>query len=163
MQFLKDPKFDFMGRGKLVLAVSGVVVLLSIGALGFRSVTQGSPLNLGIEFTGGTELQLKFVDTPDVSAIRSTLSGAGLTSQVSRFQVSGDPDVADALSELNFFPLQAGRLSQPRGTDPARHPARAAPAQSRRRTAAQPARSGSLARRRGEPARCTRDRQSSLG
>jgi len=32
-------------------------------------------------------------------------TSAGLTSQVSRFQVSGDPDVADALSELNFFSL----------------------------------------------------------
>jgi hypothetical protein len=29
----------------------------------------------------------------------------GLTSRVSRFQVSADPDVADALSELNFFSL----------------------------------------------------------
>jgi hypothetical protein len=32
-------------------------------------------------------------------------TSAGLTSQVSQFQVSGDPDVADASSELNFFSL----------------------------------------------------------
>ncbi|MBW2542037.1 MAG: PQQ-dependent sugar dehydrogenase [Deltaproteobacteria bacterium] len=32
-------------------------------------------------------------------------TSAGLTSRVSRFQVSADPDVADASSELNFFSL----------------------------------------------------------
>jgi glucose/arabinose dehydrogenase len=32
-------------------------------------------------------------------------TSAGLTSRVSRFQVSGTPDVADASSELNFFSL----------------------------------------------------------
>jgi hypothetical protein len=32
-------------------------------------------------------------------------TSAGLTSQVSQFQVSGNPDVADASSELNFFSL----------------------------------------------------------
>jgi len=37
-------------------------------------------------------------------------TSAGLTSRVSRFQVSGDPNIADASSELNFF-----SLSQPFG------------------------------------------------
>ncbi len=71
-QFLKDPSFDFMSRGKLALGISAVVVLASIAILAVNG------LNLGIEFTGGTELQLKYRTTPDISGIRSALQSAGL-------------------------------------------------------------------------------------
>ena len=74
-QLLKNPQFDFMKRGQVLLSVSLVLVLASVGVLLVRG------LNLGIEFTGGTELQLKYAAAPDVGAIRSTLQDAGLTSQ----------------------------------------------------------------------------------
>ncbi len=73
-QLLKNPKFEFMKRGPTLLLASVVVVVASIGVLAVRG------LNYGIEFTGGTELQLKYAAAPDVGAIRSTLNGAGLTS-----------------------------------------------------------------------------------
>ncbi len=74
-QLLKNPQFDFMKRGQGFLVVSLVFVLASVGVLFFRG------LNLGIEFTGGTELQLKYAAAPDVGAIRSTLKDAALASQ----------------------------------------------------------------------------------
>ena len=65
-QLLRDPQFDFMTRRNLLLGVSfGLVVAASI-VLGVRG------LNLGIEFTGGAELQLKYRDTPDIGAIRAS-------------------------------------------------------------------------------------------
>ncbi len=71
-QFLKDPNFDFMSRGKLALGISAVLVVASILILALNG------LNLGIEFTGGTELQLKFTTSPDEARIRSALGSAGL-------------------------------------------------------------------------------------
>ena len=74
-QILKDPQFDFMRLGKQLLGISAVFVLVAIVLVSVVG------LNLGIEFTGGTEVQLKYRDSPDIASIRSTLSSAGLTSQ----------------------------------------------------------------------------------
>jgi len=73
-QLLRDPKFDFMSKRKVALIVSSVVVLLSIVAIAVVG------MNLGVEFAGGTELQLRYADEPDLGAIRSALAAAGMTS-----------------------------------------------------------------------------------
>ena len=71
-QILKDPHFDFMGKRKMLLPVSFVLVVAAAAVLLFNG------LNLGIEFTGGTELQVKYADTPDLPEIRRQLGAAGL-------------------------------------------------------------------------------------
>jgi preprotein translocase subunit SecF len=76
LQIMKDPRYDFMRRGRQLLIVSTTLVLAAAVVVAVRGV------NLGIEFTGGTELQLKFAERPDVAAIRSALEGAGLASPV---------------------------------------------------------------------------------
>jgi preprotein translocase subunit SecF len=70
-QFLKDPSFDFMGKRGVALPASLVLVLASVVVLAING------LHLGIEFTGGTEMQVKYAETPDVAEIRSTLNTAG--------------------------------------------------------------------------------------
>jgi len=100
LQLLKNPDFDFMKRGRLLLSVSLVLMLASVGVLFVRG------LNLGIEFTGGTELQFKFVETPDLGGIRSALEGAGLNAQVTTI---GAPEE----NEIYI------RLAQDDGTDEA--------------------------------------------
>jgi len=82
-QLLKEPKFDFMGRRNLLLVISLIVVLLSVGVI----VVKG--INLGIEFTGGTELQIKFAERPDIGQIRAALQAAGLDNQA--VTTIGDP------------------------------------------------------------------------
>jgi preprotein translocase subunit SecF len=82
-QLLKNPQFDFMRRRNLLLSISLVLVAVSVGILFVHGI------NLGIEFSGGTELQVKYAATPDISAIRSTLADEGLTSQV--VTTIGDP------------------------------------------------------------------------
>ena len=92
-QLLKNPQFDFMKRGQLLLGISGVVVLASVVVL------LTSSLNLGIEFTGGTELQIKYATTPDVGAIRSALTRAGMTAQVTTIGLPDDHEVYIRLAE----------------------------------------------------------------
>jgi len=98
-RIIKDPQFDFMRQRKLLLSVSAVLVLISIGIM----FTKG--LNKGIEFTGGTQIQVRYSTTPDVAQIRATLGSAGFTGG----QVTTIGDVAD--NDIDI------RLSDAEGTD----------------------------------------------
>jgi preprotein translocase subunit SecF len=69
-QILGDTKIDFMRRGKLFLAFSSIVFLACLAALFARGI------NFGIEFTGGTEMQLKFREAPDLGSVRGRLADA---------------------------------------------------------------------------------------
>ena len=113
-QFLKQTDFDFMKRGRLLLGASMVVCVAFVGVLLVGGI------NLGVEFAGGSELQLKFRDTPDVSGIRSTLQGAGIgASSVTtigkaelnevyiRISSSGDGDTSGGVTEQAVKALRA--------------------------------------------------------
>lgn len=65
---------DFVGKRKLWYMISLVVLILGLVSLAFQG------LNLGIDFTGGTSLQLKFEQKVDVAKVRSGFSHVGLGS-----------------------------------------------------------------------------------
>jgi len=69
--FNKAPSFDFMGKRKLALVLSLVLVFISIGSLATRG------LNFGIDFTGGTLIEVGYNSTVDLGEVRETLTGAG--------------------------------------------------------------------------------------
>lgn len=60
-------KIDFMSKAKIFFIVSGLVIVLSIGAI----ATKG--FNFGIDFAGGTVIQLKFEKAPNIDDIRDAL------------------------------------------------------------------------------------------
>jgi preprotein translocase subunit SecF len=67
------PNIDFMGLHKLGFALS---LLLTVGSI-VLFLVQG--LNYGIDFSGGTLLEVKTLDGPaDLAKLRSTLDGLGL-------------------------------------------------------------------------------------
>lgn len=67
----KTPEFDFMGKRKLALALS----LLLIGASFVSLATRG--LNWGIDFTGGTLIELEYPQPKELESIRAALNQAG--------------------------------------------------------------------------------------
>lgn len=72
MQFLnKQTHINFMSKRKLAAMLSILLILVSIGSL----VTQG--LNFGIDFTGGTMIEVAFEDEVKLEAIRETLDKSG--------------------------------------------------------------------------------------
>ncbi len=75
-QIFKDPKIDFMGKRNLWLAIS---IVLNVAAL---IIVPLRGLHLGIEFTGGTEIQVKYASTPDLGSIRSALTAAGFPNHI---------------------------------------------------------------------------------
>ncbi len=73
-------KFDFIGRTKSFVLFSGVLIALSIGSLVVRTITNGSPLNFGTDFTGGTEIQLSFKAPVQAKEIRKAAQDLGFSS-----------------------------------------------------------------------------------
>lgn len=68
--------FDFMGLRKIFGAVSILLVVASIVLLGTRG------LNFGLDFTGGTSVELEYAEAPALDDVRSALSDAGYTDYV---------------------------------------------------------------------------------
>ena len=74
MRLIKDkPNIDFLSRGRrnIAVAFSGFIVILSLASLMFRG------LSLGIDFTGGILLQVKYPEPANLPEIRQTLTNAG--------------------------------------------------------------------------------------
>ncbi|WP_036253942.1 protein translocase subunit SecF [Methylobacter sp. BBA5.1] len=62
---------DFLGRRKIALIVSSILLVVSIVSLAVRG------LQLGIDFTGGTLVEVGYPQTADLAAVRGALNGAG--------------------------------------------------------------------------------------
>ncbi|MFT4614453.1 MAG: preprotein translocase subunit SecF [Bacteroidia bacterium] len=62
---------NFMGQRKFAMAVSILLLLVSIGSLATRQ------LNWGLDFTGGTLLEVHYSQSADLNVIRQTLQDKG--------------------------------------------------------------------------------------
>jgi preprotein translocase subunit SecF len=81
----KQTHIDFMGKFKAALMVSGLLILVGIG-----SIVMHGGLKFGIDFEGGTLVQLKFPEAPAIDSIRSVLKDIELGD--STIQEFGSPD-----------------------------------------------------------------------
>ncbi|MBF0519101.1 MAG: protein translocase subunit SecF [Nitrospirae bacterium] len=76
IEIIKKTNLDFMGKRYIAFAVSGVFSLL--GILAIIAVVRGTA-NLGIDFAGGTAVQVKFDKPVKLSDVRKALDEGGLT------------------------------------------------------------------------------------
>ena len=71
--FKSETHFNFMGRIKAAVIFSTVLILIGLG-----SVAVSGGLKFGIDFAGGTLIQLQFKNPPDIEVIRDGLKTIGL-------------------------------------------------------------------------------------
>ena len=71
--FKSQTHFDFMGRIKAAVTFSVILILIGLG-----SVALSGGLKFGIDFAGGTLIQLQFKSPPDIEVIRDGLKTIGL-------------------------------------------------------------------------------------
>lgn len=86
MQILgKKTEIDFMGKRKLAMVLSSILLIAAVVVL----VTRG--LNFGIDFTGGTLIEVAYPDSADLGGIRDVLEEVGFgDAQVQHFGTSRD-------------------------------------------------------------------------
>jgi preprotein translocase subunit SecF len=84
IEFFKDAKFDWMGKRRILIAVSIFVLLAGLFSAALRDLTPGgtSAFNLGVDFKGGTVVTAKFKQRPAEDEIRSALQSAGISDTV---------------------------------------------------------------------------------
>ena len=66
-----ENKIDFLGKRKLALIVSSLLLIISIVSLAVNG------LKLGIDFTGGTLVEVGYQEAADLTVLRSSLSESG--------------------------------------------------------------------------------------
>ena len=77
MQLLKEQtNFNFMGKRKIAALFSLILIVIAIASL----VTQS--LNFGIDFTGGTMIEVAYQEETDLNQIRNTLEQAGFENAI---------------------------------------------------------------------------------
>ncbi len=69
--FAKGSHINFMAGRKMALVFSSLLVAASFASL----ATKG--LNFGIDFTGGTLVEVTYAEPVELAGVRSTLAGAG--------------------------------------------------------------------------------------
>ncbi|GAB6067641.1 protein translocase subunit SecF [Methylothermus subterraneus] len=110
-------RFDFMGKRYAALALSGCLIVLSLGSLVVRG------LNLGLDFTGGTLIEMSYPAPVDLAKIRTLLVERGFAdATVQRFgttreiliRLPPDPELSSAaLSDKVLAVLRAESGAEP--------------------------------------------------
>jgi len=69
--FKRESKIDFMGRRRAALVFSGAMILIALGMVFVRG------LNFGIDFTGGTLVEVGFPQATELAKVREALGQDG--------------------------------------------------------------------------------------
>ena len=107
----RKTNIDFMSRRNIALIISSIFIVISIASLATRG------LNFGLDFTGGTLIEVGYPSAPNTNEVRDQLSAAGFDSIVQTFGAATDivvrippGDIEESSAELSTRVLEA--LSQ---------------------------------------------------
>jgi preprotein translocase subunit SecF len=86
IELFKQPNIDWMGKAKYFFALSGLFLLVGIASV----VSQGG-IRYGLDFKGGTNVDVRFAQPPNIDKLRSGLAAQGLTNS----EIQGISDIAN--------------------------------------------------------------------
>ena len=93
--WFKIPAFDFIGKGRLALTVSAVIIVVTLAIFAIRCKVAPRDV-MAIDFTGGTVATYAFEKAPSVEEMTKVLKAGGVSDAVVRLQKSAD-GVTDAI------------------------------------------------------------------
>ena len=112
MEFFHNPNVNWLGWKWYFLAFSLIFSVAGLMKMSWNWSHIGSPVPLGVDFQGGTQVDVKFSNPPDIEAIRHAIldeagvKGATITNY-------GDPSNHEVLislpEQMNETALDAGR------------------------------------------------------
>ncbi len=76
---MKKIEFNFMGSRKITSVISVLLIIFSIISLSYQG------LNLGIDFTGGTLVEVGYPETVDLDSVRQSFSNSDFSNAVIQY------------------------------------------------------------------------------
>jgi len=73
IELFKQPNINWMGKAKYFYALSGILLLA-----GAVSIVRQGGLKYGLDFKGGTNVDVRFAQPPDIDKLRSGLQAQGI-------------------------------------------------------------------------------------
>jgi len=73
IELFKQPNIDWMGKAKYFYALSGLLLLA-----GIVSIVSHGGVRYGLDFKGGTNVDVRFAQPPNIDRLRSGLAAQGL-------------------------------------------------------------------------------------
>ncbi len=111
MEFFRSANVDWLKLKWYFLGFSLIFSVSGILSMAWHMHTIGSPVPLGVDFRGGTEVQVQFVQAPDIGAIRRAMQDSGIRdAQVETYDEARLNEVLIGLPEQHDeTALEAGR------------------------------------------------------
>lgn len=104
LELIRNTKIDFLGKRKFAFIFSGILAI--IGIFTIIQIANGRA-NLGIDFAGGTAIQLKFEKPINLHEVRKALEDGG----VRDFDLQDLPAVQKILIRVKKTEQQLGQVS----------------------------------------------------
>jgi preprotein translocase subunit SecF len=102
IEFFKEPNIDWMGKAKYFYGLSAILLIA-----GLISWLHEGSLRYGIDFKGGTNVDVRFAQPPNIDQIRDALKTQGLGG--SEIQAISTGMTASNSNEVLIFVEQKGR------------------------------------------------------
>ena len=104
IEFFKEPNIDWMGKAKYFFALSGTLLLI-----GWAAIWLHGGIKYGIDFRGGTNVDVRFAQPPNIDQLRNGLQAQGLGNT----EIQGVSDIGGGNSgEVLIFVAQTGQSDQ---------------------------------------------------
>ena len=81
IEIFRNTNYDFLGKKWICIGLSCALLLLGVASIAWRALDGNPnthPFNMGVDFTGGTIVTVKFKQKPDPDTIRAAIEKQGI-------------------------------------------------------------------------------------
>ncbi len=113
MEFFHSVNVDWLGKKWYFLAFSMIFSVAGIISMSWHYAHIGSPVPLGVDFRGGTQVTVQFTQAPDMNRIRQAIDAEGIRdADISTIGEPASHEVVIGLPEqMNEKALDVGRTN----------------------------------------------------
>ena len=110
MELFRNVNVDWLGKKWYFLCFSLIFSVAGLIAMGVHLARTGSPVPLGVDFRGGTQIQVQFQNVPDANAIRSATDAAGVKdARIVQYDTPEKREMLISLPQTSDATLDSGR------------------------------------------------------
>jgi preprotein translocase subunit SecF len=110
VELFRNVNIDWLGKKWYFLGFSLIFSVAGVISMGMHLAKIGSPVPLGVDFKGGTQVQVQFQNTPDADAIRQAMDAAGVKdTKIVQFDDASKHEMLISLPTPSDASLDTGR------------------------------------------------------